>query len=135
GGPTGVDLPGAFAEIKRDIIPKEFSRIDFSKMNVILLAGSPHTLNNMSEMSQNTSTKYLTDLGVVIKTKVFVTDYDGLTLKMNNGETIQTKHVIWAAGVTGNLIHGMDSQMITQTKRYHVDRQNKVLGSENIYAI
>jgi NADH dehydrogenase len=89
----------------------------------------------MSEMSQNASAKYLTDLGVVIKTKVFVTDYDGTTLKMNNGETIKSKHVIWAAGVTGNLIHGMDSQMVTQTNRYHVDRQNKVLGSENIYAI
>lgn len=135
GGPTGVELAGAFAEIKRDILPKDFFRIDFTKMNVILLEGSPHTLNNMSDMSQKASEKYLTDLGVVIKTKVFVTDYDGTTLKMNNGETIQTKHVIWAAGVTGNLIHGMDSHMITQTNRYHVDRQNKVLGSENIYAI
>jgi len=135
GGPTGVELAGAFAEIKRDILPKDFFRIDFTKMNIILLEGSPDTLNNMSEMSKKTSAQYLRDLGVIIKTKVFVTDYDGTNLQMNNGEVIKTKQVIWAAGVTGNLIDGLDAEMVTRTNRYIVDRQNKIKGTENIYAI
>lgn len=135
GGPTGVELAGAFAEIKRDVLPKDFFRIDFTKMQIILLEGSPNTLNNMSDMSREASSKYLKDLGVIIKTQVFVTDYDGTTLTMNNGETIKSKHVIWAAGVTGNLIKGMDSESVTPTNRYKVDRQNKVEGTKNIYAI
>lgn len=135
GGPTGVELAGAFAEIKRDILPKDFFRIDFTKMQIILLEGSPNTLNNMSEMSRQASAKYLQDLGVIIKTQVLVTDYDGVNLKMNNGEVIKSKHVIWAAGVTGNVIKGLDPEMMTPTNRYQVNRQNKVVGTENIYAI
>jgi NADH:ubiquinone reductase (H+-translocating) len=135
GGPTGVELAGAFAEIKRDILPKDFFRIDFTKMQIILLEGSPNTLNNMSDMSRQASAKYLQDLGVIIKTQVMVTDYDGINLKMNNGEVIKSKHVIWAAGVTGNVIKGLDPEMMTPTNRYKVNRQNKVVGTENIYAI
>jgi len=135
GGPTGVELAGAFAEIKKDILPKDFFRIDFSKMNIILLEGSPNTLNNMSTMSRNASADYLSSLGVIIKTGVIVTDYDGTTLKMNNGETIQSSHVIWAAGVTGNLIKGMDADILTPTNRYKVDRYNRVLGYKDIFAI
>ena len=135
GGPTGVELAGAFAEIKRDILPKDFFRIDFTKMNIILLEGSPDTLNNMSEMSKKTSAQYLRDLGVIIKTNVTVTDYDGTNLYMNTGEVIRTKQVIWAAGVTGNLIEGLNEKMVTPTNRYIVDRQNKIKGTENIYAI
>ncbi len=135
GGPTGVELAGAFAEIKRDILPKDFFRIDFSKMNIILLEGSPHTLNNMSDMSRKTSAEYLIKLGVIIKTGVFVTEYDGTTLTMNNGETIQSNHVIWAAGVTGNMLQGLENAHITPTNRFVVDRYNKILGYENVFAI
>lgn len=135
GGPTGVELAGAFAEIKRDILPKDFFRIDFTKMQIILLEGSPNTLNNMSEMSRNASAKYLRDLGVIIKTQLFVTDYDGTNLQMNNGEIIRSKQVIWAAGVTGNLIEGMNPNIITPSNRYKVDRFNKIEDTENIFAI
>ncbi|MBK8053376.1 MAG: NAD(P)/FAD-dependent oxidoreductase [Saprospiraceae bacterium] len=135
GGPTGVELAGAFAEIKRDILPKDFFRIDFSKMNIILLEGSPNTLNNMSDMSRKASTDYLEDLGVIIKTGVYVTDYDGTTLKLNNDETLNSKHVIWAAGVTGNIIKGFDPENITNTNRYKVDRVNRINGYPHIFAI
>lgn len=135
GGPTGVELAGAFAEIKRDILPKDFFRIDFSKMNIILLEGSPNTLNNMSEMSRKASSDYLKNLGVIIKTGVYVTDYDGTTLKLNNDETLKSKHVIWAAGVTGNIIKGFDPENITKTNRYKVDRMNRVRDYQHIFAI
>lgn len=134
-GPTGVELAGAFAEIKKDILPKDFHRVDFSKFNIIVLEGSEHTLNNMSDMSQNASYDYLKNLGVIIKLGVFVTDYDGLNLTMNNGETMKTKFLIWTAGVTGNIVQGLDSSAITKTNRYIVDRYNKVKGYDNIYAI
>ena len=135
GGPTGVELAGALAEIKRDILPKDFFRIDFSKMKIILLEGSPNTLNNMSDMSRKASTDYLQALDVTIRTGVHVTDYDGTTLKLNTDETLKSKHVIWAAGVTGNIIKGFDPENITLTNRYKVDRMNRVTGYTNIFAI
>jgi NADH dehydrogenase len=135
GGPTGVELAGALAEIKRDILPKDFFRIDFSKMNIYLLEGSPNTLNNMSDMSRKASAQYLTDLGVIIKTSVIVTDYDGVSLKMNNGEVILSHHVIWAAGVTGNLLKGFAQEKLTPGNRYIVDRFNRVVGFDNVFAL
>ena len=135
GGPTGVELAGAFAEIKRDILPKDFFRIDFSKMKIILLEGSSNTLNHMSDMSRKASTAYLEELGVFIKTGVYVTDYDGNTITLNNGSSLKSKHVIWAAGVTGNIIKGFDPEQITNTNRYKVDRVNRINGYHNIFAL
>lgn len=135
GGPTGVELAGAFAEIKRDILPKDYHRVDFKRLNIYLLEGSQHTLNNMSEISQKGSFDYLTKMGVTIKLGVFVTDYDGTKLTMNNGETLQTKQVIWTAGVTGNVISGLSPESLSHSNRYIVDRHNLVKGYDHIYAI
>jgi NADH dehydrogenase len=52
-GPTGVELAGAFSEIKTHILPKDYKGIDFSQFNIILIEGSAHTLNNMSEIAKN----------------------------------------------------------------------------------
>jgi NADH:ubiquinone reductase (H+-translocating) len=135
GGPTGVELSGAFAEIKRDILPKDFYRIDFSKLQVILIEGSNHTLNSMSPKAQEASARYLRNLGVLIKTGVFVKEYDGETIELSNGERIKSKNLIWAAGVTGNLIGGINPEVVTKTNRYKVDRINKVIGYDHIFAI
>ncbi len=135
GGPTGVELSGAFAEIKRDILPKDYPRIDFSRLQIILLEGSQHTLNNMSNMAKNASEKYLKDMGVLVRTGVFVKNYDGEIATLNNGEQIKTKNLIWAAGITGNLINGLSPELITNANRIKVDRINKLSGYNNIYAI
>ena len=133
-GPTGVELSGAFAELKKNVLPKDYHSIDFSKFNIILLEGSQFTLNNMSPDSRNASRKYLEELGVEVKTEVFLTSYDGNMAILNTGEQIPTKNVIWAAGVTGNIIQGLDSKYITRN-RYIVDRFNKLKAYDNIYAI
>ena len=135
GGPTGVELAGAFAEIKRDILPKDYPRIDFSKLQIILLEGSNHTLNNMSDFAKKYSEKCLKSMGVVLKTGIFVKNYDGSNITLNNGEVIKSKSLIWTAGVTGNAIKGLKSEIITKTNRIIVDRINKVNEYENIYAI
>lgn len=135
GGPTGVELAGALAEIKRDVLPKDFYRIDFTKLQIILIEGSEHTLNSMSEMARNASEMYLSQLGVVIKKGIFVRDFDGTKATLSNGETILCKNLIWTAGVTGNVIPGLPAETITQSNRYMVDRTNKLKGFDNIYVI
>ncbi len=134
-GPTGVELAGAFAEIKRNILPKDYPNIDFKDLKVILLEGSQHTLASMSHKAQEISEKYLRSLGVTVKTGVFVTDYDGKMVTLSNGETIKTKRMIWAAGVTGNVIEGIDKNVVVLNGRMVVDRHNLVKGYQNIFAV
>ncbi len=135
GGPTGVELSGAFAEIKRDILPKDFPGIDFSRLKIYLLEGGDHTLNTMSPLARRSSEKYLTGLGVDLRTGIFVRNYDGSTLELSNGELLKSKNVIWTAGITGNIIDGLSPEVITRAGRIKVDRTNRVTGYENIYAI
>jgi len=134
GGPTGVELSGAFAELKKDVLPKDYHNIDFSKFNIILCEGSKNTLNNMSEESKVASRKYLEDMSVIVKTETILVSYDGNEAVLNNGEHIPTKNVIWAAGVTGNIIKGLADDDVIRN-RYIVDRLNRLKRFDNIYAL
>ena len=133
-GPTGVELAGAFAEMKRNILPRDYPHMDFSGLKGFLLEGSKNTLNSMSDEAKAASRKYLEELGVVVKTETFVTNYDGKTAVLNTGERIATESLIWAAGVTGNVIPGLNPENVVRN-RYKVDRYNKVIDTKNIYAI
>ncbi len=77
GGPTGVEVSGALAEMKKYVLPKDFPELDFSKMNIYLLEGTGKTLSSMSEKSSSQSEKYLKKLGVEVMTNTLVKDYDG----------------------------------------------------------
>lgn len=134
-GPTGVELAGALAEIKSNILPKDYPGIDFAKLKIILVEGSENTLNSMSTLARENSRKYLERMGVTIKTETFVKDYDGLKIELSNGESIKSKTVIWAAGITGNIISGLPDNSIVHGNRILVDRHNKVYHTENVYAI
>lgn len=134
-GPTGVELSGSFAEIKNTILPKDFHRIDFSKLKIILIEGSKNTLNSMSTKSQIESRKYLEELGVEILTETSVKGYDGETLTINSGQTIKSKTVIWAAGVSANKINGISNDKIKRGNRLHVNRINQLEGVENVFVI
>jgi NADH dehydrogenase len=134
-GPTGVELSGAFAEIKKDVLPLDYPGIDFSKFKIFLIEGSANTLNNMSKDAKLASKKYLENMGVIIYTERFVKDYDGEILTLNTGDTLKTKTVIWAAGVTGNEMGGFSNNEIAAGKRLKVDRINKLIESKNIFAL
>ncbi|MEP6464785.1 MAG: NAD(P)/FAD-dependent oxidoreductase [Parafilimonas sp.] len=135
GGPTGVELSGSIAEMRKYILPKDYPELDFSKMNILLVEGSPETLGAMSEKSSEQSRKYLTALGVTVKTGTVVKDYDGTTATLSTGESIRTKTVLWAAGIKGNVPAGIDAALIVRGNRIKVDRYNKITGTENMYAI
>jgi NADH:ubiquinone reductase (H+-translocating) len=135
GGPTGVELSGAIADMRRFVLPKDYPELDFSKMKIYLLEGSPKTLGAMSEKSSDDSCKYLERLNVIVVTNTIVKDYDGKVVTMQNGETIESAMVIWAAGIKGNVPAGINKDLIVRGNRIKVDRMNKVLDFENIYAI
>jgi NADH:ubiquinone reductase (H+-translocating) len=135
GGPTGVEMSGAIADMRRFVFPKDYPELDFSKMKIYLLEGSSKTLSAMSEKSSHDSFEYLEKLNVIVKTGTVVKNYDGSVVTMQNGETIESSMVIWAAGIKGNVPEGISNSLIVKGNRIKVDRFNKVNGSENIYAI
>lgn len=135
GGPTGVELAGAICEMKKYNLPHDYPEIDFTTMNIYLLEGAGATLGPMSKKSQEQSQKYLESLGVVVKLNTILKDYDGNTALLSTGETIETGTVIWAAGIRGNVPEGIDPSLIVRGNRIKVDRYNKVLGMDNVYAL
>ena len=135
GGATGVELAGAFAEMKKEVLPKDYPNILAAKVNVYLLEGSNHTLSAMSSYAQKYSEKYLLKMGVIVKTGVFVKQYDGQVVTLSNGETINSENVIWSAGVKGNAIGGIPNDLLLPSGRIKVNRINKIESLDEVYAI
>ena len=128
-------MSGAIADMRRFVFPKDYPELDFGLMKIYLIEGSPRTLGPMSEKSGEDSLKYLTKLGVIVRTGITVKNYDGQTVTMRNGDTIESSMVIWAAGIKGNVPGGIDPDLIVKGNRIKVDHFNKVKDEINIYAI
>jgi len=133
-GPTGVELAGAFSEMKTSILPRDYPRMNFSDLNIVLISAGDKPLEAMSQESQDAAEVYLKQLGVKFLKNERVTDYDGEVINMQSGNSIPTNNVIWAAGVTGNIIDDFNKENLVRN-RYIVDRYNKVKGFDNIFAI
>lgn len=135
GGPTGVELAGALAEMKKYVLPKDYPELDFSKMNIFLLEGTAKTLAAMSEKSSAQSKKYLERLGVTVMTETLLKDYDGNKVMLANGNSINAANVIWAAGIKGNIPDGISKELLARGNRIKTDRYCRVAGHDNVYAI
>ena len=135
GGPTGVELSGAIADMKKYVLPKDYPELDFGKMKIFLLEGTGKTLGTMSEKSSEDSQRYLEQLGVTVLTNTLLKEYDGKTALMQDGKTIETSMVIWAAGIKGNVPQGISKEFIARGNRMKVDRRCRVEGHENVFAI
>ncbi|NJK98182.1 MAG: FAD-dependent oxidoreductase, partial [Bacteroidales bacterium] len=107
GGPTGTEIAGALAEMKKHIFPKEYKELDISRVRIIVIEGSSTLLKGMSVKSSQKSREYLLKLGVEVYTGSYVKDYVQNSVILSNGERIASKTVIWAAGIRGNKINGM----------------------------
>jgi NADH dehydrogenase len=135
GGPTGVEVSGMFAEMKKNIILKEYPELATAASNIYLIDGGPALLAPMSKASQEDTYDALTKLGVIVKLKIRVVDYKDDVVFLSNGDTIQTKNLIWAAGVSAMTFEGIPLESYGQGRRMITDSFNKVKGSKNIYAI
>jgi NADH dehydrogenase len=135
GGPTGVELAGALAEMKNHILPKDYPELNLKEIDIYLIEGNPKLLKTMSEKSSNNAHKYLKNLGVDVLLNTHVLDFDGKTVYTKEGHSIITNKVIWAAGVAGNPINGLSPDAISPQERYEVNTLTQVKGYTNIFAI
>ena len=124
-GPTGVELAGAISEMRTYILPKDYPELDFSKMNIYLLEAGERILGTMSTNASNASHAFLKKMGVQIITGVIVTGYKGDTIEMADLDSINTKTLIWSAGVVGNVVAGFDAENILKKQ----DARRLVLSS------
>ncbi|MDT0643230.1 NAD(P)/FAD-dependent oxidoreductase [Zunongwangia sp. F363] len=135
-GPTGVELSGAIAELRNNIVPKDYPDIDPNEMNIHLLEGLSRVLPPMSEEASKKADKFLKELGVHIHLNTMVENYDGHLVKTNTDLALKTETFIWSAGVTGAPVKGLNaSAIVEKANRYEVNAFNQIKGYENIFAI
>jgi NADH:ubiquinone reductase (H+-translocating) len=135
GGPTGVELAGAIAELKKYVFPNDYPELELTQMDIHLIEATPRLLNGMSEIAGSKALEYLQRMGVKVHLNCAVRSYDGHQVIFNTGEKLISKTLIWAAGVKGNPIAGLTTEVIGKAARIKVDEYNRVKGYTNIFAI
>lgn len=135
GGPTGVELSGALAEMRQLILMKDYHGLKKQHMKVYLVEGKDRLLAAMTPKASQKAKEFLTKGEVTIYNNVHVQSYDGYELKIDDGKVIHTRNVFWAAGVRGELVDGIPQENITKGNRILTDNISRVNGYENIFAI
>ncbi len=135
GGPTGVEVAGMLAELRKYIMKRDYPELCSATGDIYLVEGSDNLLLQMSEHSHTDAKNALVNLNVKIKLNTQVKDFINDTVQLSNGETIATKTLIWTAGVNAILFEGIPAESVGKGKRMLVDAYNKVAGLETVYAI
>uniref|UniRef100_UPI004049B890 NAD(P)/FAD-dependent oxidoreductase n=1 Tax=Gelidibacter sp. TaxID=2018083 RepID=UPI004049B890 len=135
-GPTGVELAGALAEIKKGILPKDYPDLDTRLAQINLIQSGDRILKEMSEKASKKAEDFLENLGVHVWKNVRVTGYDGKIVTTTTDLTFETATMVWAAGVKGATIKGLDAEpFVSKGNRILVNEFNQVKGFEHIFAI
>jgi len=135
GGPTGVELAGALAEMKKHILPKDYPELDLNEMHVSLFQRGERILDMLHPSLSEKALDYLKKMGVTVYLKTAVTDYDGDFLTLNGSEKFPTDTVIWAAGVKAVSPNGLEQANILSNGRIQVDELLRVTPYKDVYAI
>ncbi|KIA88063.1 NAD(P)/FAD-dependent oxidoreductase [Kaistella jeonii] len=134
-GPSGVELAGMIAEMRTRVISKIYPEIKGNLLNLYLVDGAPTVLPPMSEKSQKYTKESLEKMGVTVKLNKLVSDFKDDKVYFKDGEIIETKTLIWTAGVTAEKIKGLSDDLYGRASRLIVDHYNKVENTDNIFAI
>jgi NADH dehydrogenase len=135
GGPTGVEVVGMLAEMKKYILPKDFPELAGAPGGLYLVDGQPRLMTTMSDKTSSETAKVLDTFGVKVILKMRVLNYEDGLVTLSNGQTIRTASLIWAAGVTANKFDGIPETSIGRGERMLTDTYNKVTGFNNVWAI
>jgi NADH dehydrogenase len=135
GGPTGVELAGAMAELRNNVFPKDYPELSFKNMKVALIEAGPALLGAMSTEAQTHALEYLQKLGVEVLLSTKVLDYDGKVVSLEGKEAIETQTLLWAAGIKPNRIQGFDADQYAGNGRMLVDQFNRLLLARDIFVL
>jgi NADH dehydrogenase len=135
GGPTGVEMAGAIAELARKTIVCDFRNIDPAQAQVLIIEAGPRILPTFPESLSRSAQEQLNRLGVTVITErpVIACDERGLTLK--DGQLIETATMVWAAGVMASPAAGWLKAAADRAGRIIVDQSLGVPGRPGIFVI
>jgi len=135
GGPSGVEIAGALAEMNKYVLPKDYPELKNTRAKIYLVEAADRLLNMMSGKSSEKAREFLEKSGVKVLTLTKATGCDDRTVFIEPGKNIKTGMIIWTAGIKGNVIKGIKSESYSRNGRLIVDRYNKIQGYDNIYAL
>ncbi|HNQ74016.1 MAG TPA: NAD(P)/FAD-dependent oxidoreductase [Verrucomicrobiota bacterium] len=135
GGPTGVELAGAFAELARTVLNRDFRRIDPSKARIILIEGSPLVLSHLPAELSASAQRQLTALGVQIHNNIHVQAIRAHEVELADGRVIRAGTIIWAAGVAASPLAGELGVELDRGGRIKVAPDLSLPGHPEVFAI
>jgi NADH:ubiquinone reductase (H+-translocating) len=135
GGPTGVELAGAFAELARHVLNQDFRRIDPRQAHVILIEAGPRLLQQFSARLSARALEQLTRMGVDVRTGVSVENIGDGFLQLSGGTRIESANIIWAAGVAANPLAQKLGVALDRTGRVQVNPDLSLPGHPEVFAI
>lgn len=135
GGASGVEIAGAVAEMKKNIIARDYPDLDSSQMHIYLVNAVERLLSAMDPVSSKRAERDLKELHVHIRQPQFATEYKDGILKTSAGLEIPTQTVIWVSGICANTVEGFPAESIGHAGRFLTDRFCRVKGVKDVYAI
>jgi NADH dehydrogenase len=135
GGPTGVELAGAFAELARNVLKRDFRRIDPTKAKIILIEASPVVLSHLPPVLAETATRQLQKLGVQVRVSTRVKEIRKGEVELDTGEVIRAETILWAAGVSATPLTSKLGVELDRAGRVKVNPDLSVPGHPEIFAI
>ena len=135
GGASGVEIAGAVAEMKKNIIARDYPDLDSSQMHIYLVNAVDRLLSAMDPVSSKRAERDLKELHVHIRQPQFATEYKDGVLKTSAGLEIPTQTVIWVSGICANTVEGFPAESIGHAGRFLTDRFCRVKGVKDVYAI
>lgn len=135
GGPTGVEVAGAFAELKKHGLPGDYPELNIKKLQVHLIEAANSLLVAMSRKSSEKSYKFLSRMGVKIWLNTSVDSYRDEKVYLNTGDIIECNTLVWTAGVRGNSIKGLPESVTVKGSRLKTDMYNRLVGINDVFVI
>jgi NADH dehydrogenase len=135
GGPTGVELAGAFAELARHVLRADFRRIDPAQARVILIEGTSRILPNLTPDLSASAQKQLEALGVQVMLNARVKNISPCRVELEDGATIQAANIFWAAGVAATPLTKKLGVELDRAGRVKVNPDLSVPGYPEAFAI
>ena len=137
GGPTGVEMAGALAEMRNSVLPKDYPEMDLKQMQIHVVEAGPALLGPMSQEAQTKSQAYLEAMGVKIHLNTSINRFENCRAYFGDGPSdyFPTENLVWAAGVNGAAVAGLPETVVTRNQRLTVNRWNQVEGLPDVFAI
>lgn len=135
GGPSGVEIAGALAEMNKYVLPKDYPEFSEIRAKIYLVEAVDRVLSSMSQKSSEKARQFLEKMGVKVLTNTKASGCNENTVFLDSGQNISTGMIIWTAGIAGNKISGLKPECFSKAGRILVNRINKVEGYSNIFAL